>query len=160
MSWLCTSCPNSDVNVFTADKKVQTAFMWHRLLGKCWSRPKSGLLNLISSLELRGSLLFSEPLLVTVHLSIMVGHARAVVCCGRLASALTISKGKECPSSGWAPKGEIALKSFNSANLYEHASCNLQRSFPFQKSKLSGDTSAWRGSYLKLEMAKLGFFHP
>lgn len=54
--------------------------------------------------------LLSEPLLVTVGLSITVGNARAVVFCGRLTSVLAASKGKECPSSGCAPQGEISLK--------------------------------------------------
>lgn len=66
-------------------------------------------MNLISSLGLSGSFLLSEPLLVTVGLSITVGNARAVVFCGRLASALAASKGKECLSSGCAPQGEISL---------------------------------------------------
>lgn len=79
-------------------KKCQL-LLWHTLLGKCWSRPKSGLLTSISSLGLSGSFLLSEPLLVTVGLSIRVGSARAGVFCGRLPSAWAACKGKECPSS-------------------------------------------------------------
>lgn len=73
-----TSCPNSDVNSLFADKRVQTAFVWQRLLWKCWSRPKSSLFNLISSLALSGlGFLFPEAFLVTVGLSIIVGNGRA-----------------------------------------------------------------------------------
>lgn len=77
ISSLRTACPNSDVNALLPDTIVQTAFMGHGFLWKCWSGPKSGLFGFIGSLALSGPFLFPEPFSVPGGLSIPVGDVGA-----------------------------------------------------------------------------------
>lgn len=101
ISSLRTACPNSDVNALLPDKIVQTAFMGHGFLWKCWSGPQ--VFNLIGSLALSGPFSFPEPSSVPVGLSIPVGdvrgrypHRRAVGCPGWL-RLLPTPRGRNAP---------------------------------------------------------------
>ena len=169
-SSLRTSRPNSDMNALIADETAQTAFVWHRLLWKCWSRPKNGLFNLISSLALSSSFLFPETFLVTVGLSISAGNVRAgyqsyrvVVCPGWLREAgfcFYWLQGEGMPEFRMSTNRRKNSQCFSSVNLYDHASCKVQRSVLFQKNKMPAGTRAWQGRCLKLKIAKLFFSTP